>query len=282
MTNLTKTNFAANRSYRLAQQRVAFLLLTLIFCFAINAQEDDDEFIDPTRPTVSESATIQKKGVLQLEYGGDFDFRSPDFRNRQAAPLDLTFAANKRLRLDFSFETVTSQKDLMGMRETGIGDVSLGFKAIARDKPDERLGIAFMYRVKLPTASEEKELGTGRVDHNLRLIFNRKLGKNDFVFNVSYLNVGRDDSDRRASGAQAAFAFERKLPKNFSVITEVFGNSVDEEQPRGIYLLEALTYKINKRLRFDIGARPGFGREAPKVGIFAGFTVGVADLYRKK
>jgi hypothetical protein len=35
-------------------------------------------------------------------------------------------------------------------------------------------------------------------------------------------------------------------------------------------------------LRFDVGARPGFGRDAPKIGIFAGFTVGVADLYRKK
>ena len=170
----------------------------------------------------------------------------------------------------------------MQMRESGVGDISLGFKAIARDKPNERLGIAFAYRVKIPTASEEKQLGTGQVDHNLRLIFNRKLGKNDFVFNVSYLNVGRDDSDKRASGAQTAFAFERKLPKKFSLITEIFGNSVDEEQPRGIYLLEALTYKINKRLRFDIGARPGFGRDAPKIGIFAGFTVGVADLYRKK
>ncbi len=253
-----------------------------VFCLAVAAQDDEEDFIDPTRPTVSESATIQKKGGLQLEYGGDFDFDAPDFRNRQSAPLDLQFAVNKRLRLNFSFDTVVSQKDLMGMRESGIGDVLLGFKAIARDKPKEKLAIAFAYSVKIPTASDEKELGTGRVDHNLRLIFNRTLGKNDFVFNVSYLNVGRDDSDRRASGAQMAFAFERKLPKKFSVITELFGNSVDEQQPRGIYLLEALTYKINKRLRFDVGARPGFGRDAPKVGLFAGLTVGVADLYRKK
>ncbi len=241
MLNPTKTNFAANCFCRRARQSVSLLLLTLVFCFAAFAQEDDDEFIDPTRPTVSESATIQKKGVLQLEYGGDFDFRSPDFRNRQSAPLDMQFAVNKRLRLDFGFETVVSQKDLMGMRETGIGDVRLGFKAIARDKPKERLGIAFAYSVKLPTASEEKELGTGRVDHNLRLIFSRTLDKNDFVFNVSYLNVGREDSDRRASGAQVAFAFERKLSKKFSVITEIFGNSVDEEQPRGIYLTRSIS-----------------------------------------
>jgi len=281
---LTKTKIAIDWFYRRMPQGVGLLLLTLILCIVAVGQEteDEDDFIDPTRPTVSESATIQKKGVLQLEYGGEFDFRSPDFRNRQTAPLDLQFAVNKRLRLDFGFETAVSQKDSMGMRESGIGDVSLGFKTIARDKPKERLAIAFAYSVKIPTASEEKELGTGRVDHNLRLIFNRTLGKNDFVVNVSYLNVGREDNDRRASGAQAVFAFERKLPKKFSVITELFANSVDEEQPRGIYFLGALTYKINKRLRFDVGARPGFGRDAPKIGIFAGLTVGVADLYRKK
>jgi hypothetical protein len=281
---MKETNTAMDWFYCLALQSGRLLLLTFILCFVALGQEneDDEDFIDATRPSVSESATIQKKGVLQLEYGGDFDFRSPDFRNRQAAPLDLTFAANKRLRLDFGFETVVSQKDSTGMRETGIGDVRLGFKAIARGKPKERLGIAFAYSVKIPTASEEKELGTGRVDHTLRLIFNRKLGKNDFVVNVSYLNVGREDNDKRASGAQAVFTFERELTKKFGVVTEFFGNSVDEEQPRGLYYLGALTYKVNKRLRFDIGARPGFGQDAPKIGIFAGFTVGVANLYRKK
>jgi len=162
MPNPTKTNFAGNCFCRRARQSVSLLLLMFVFCLAVAAQDDEEDFIDPTRPTVSESATIQKKGVLQLEYGGDFDFDAPDFRNRQSAPLDLQFAVNKRLRLDLSFDTVVSQKDLMGMRESGIGDVHLGFKAIARDKPKEKLAIAFAYSVKIPTASDEKELGTGR------------------------------------------------------------------------------------------------------------------------
>lgn len=45
-------------------------------CLAF-AQEDD--FIDPTRPSVSESATIQRAGVLQIEPGIDSDFGAPDF-----------------------------------------------------------------------------------------------------------------------------------------------------------------------------------------------------------
>ncbi len=263
---------------------IQFLVLGVIFFlpFIVFGQQDEDEdFISPVRPTVSESATIQKAGVLQVEYGGDFDFAAPDFRNQQKAPLGLYFAVNKRLRLDFEFETVASQADRTGMRETGIGDVNLGFKAIARDKPKERLAVAFSYSIKLPTASEEKSLGTGRVDHNLRAIFNRTYGKNDFTVNFSYLNVGREMSDRRDSGAQVIFAYERELPKKFGIISEVFGNTVDEEQPRGLYVLGALTYKISKRLRFDVGARPGFGSDAPNFNFFFGLSAGIADFYKK-
>lgn len=257
-------------------------VLLLSFCVIDFAQDDEDEsFIDPTRPGVSESAEIQKKGVLQIEYGADFDFNTPDFRNRQIAPLGVFFAATKRLRLDFEFETAASQRDRMEMRETGIGDVNLGFKVIARDRPKERLGIAFSYSIKLPTASEEKSLGTGKIDHNLRMIFNRTFGKNDFIVNLSYLNVGREMSGKRDSGAQIIFGYNRELTKKFTFVNEIIGNTVDEEQSRGIYYLGALTYRVNKRLQFDAGVRPGFGRDAPNFNFFFGLTVG-ADLIRKK
>jgi hypothetical protein len=85
--------------------------LLLFLPLAASAQNDEDEdYISPVRPTVSENAKIQKKGVLQVEYGADFDFDAPDFHNQQTAPLGIYFAANKRLRLDFEFDTVISQK----------------------------------------------------------------------------------------------------------------------------------------------------------------------------
>lgn len=257
-------------------------MFLMIFSAFVFGQEDDEDYLSPVRPTVSDSAKIQKKGVLQVEAGGDFDFRSPDYRNRQSLPLGVYFAVNKRLRFDFETDAVASQKDLTGMRETGIGDVTLGFKAIARENPEERLAVAFAYSIKLPTASKEKELGSGKIDHNLRLIFDRKYGKTDFIFNAAYLNNGREDANKRESGAQAVFTVERELSKKFDIVGEVYGNTIEESQPRGIYLSGALIYKVSKRLYLDIGVRPGFGPEAPKIGLFAGMTLGVANLYKKK
>lgn len=260
---------------------VRLLTAVLFLSLAIAGQDEEEEnYIAPTRPGVSESAQVQKKGVLQIEYGGDFDFNSPDFRNSQTAPLGIYFAATKRLRLDFEIETFTSQKSLINGRETGVGDVNLGFKTIARDKPKERLAIAFSYAVKLPVASDKKGLGTGKVDHNLRAILNRTYGKNDFIVNFSYLNVGREMSNKRDSGAQVIFAYQRELTKKIGLITEYFGNTVDEEQPRGLYVLGALTYKVNKRLIFDVGACPGFGGAAPNFNFFFGVSLGAADFSR--
>ena len=262
-------------------RRVWCLSIMLLLPLSAAGQDAEDTFIDPTRPSVSEVATIQRAGVLQLEYGVDSDFRSPEFRSQQSGPLGIRFAVNDRLRLDLDVDTFVSQVDPERNRISGVGDTSLGFKGIARDQPKERLALAFNYSIKLPSASREKELGSGRIDRTLRLILNRTLGETDLVFNISYLNIGREDSDRRASGAQAIFTVERQLPKNFGIIGEVYGQSVDEPSAgaRGIYTLGALTYKINRRLRFDAGARAGVGRDAPRVGVFAGLTVGVADLY---
>jgi len=127
-------NFTTNQSGKIGW----LLLIISLFSYTVVAQDDEDEdYISPVRPTVSDSATIQKKGVLQFEAGGDLDFRSPEYRNRQAVPLGFYYAVNKRLRLDLEVDTFVSQKDPLGMRESGVGDVQLGFKAIMREEPKE-------------------------------------------------------------------------------------------------------------------------------------------------
>lgn len=257
-----------------------WLFLSLIEISAQSGSQEDENYIVPVRPSVSESARIQKEGVLQIETGADFDFDTPDFRNQQSAPLGVYYAMHKRLRLDFEVETLVSQKNRMrNKRESGIGDVNLGFKAIARDQPKKRLAVGFSYSVKLPTADKDKGLGTGKADHNLRLIFNRTYGKNDFIVNLSYLNVGREMSNKRDSGAQVIFRYDRELTKKFGIITEYFGNTVQEELARGLYVLGALTYRANKRVRLDFGMRPGFGREAPNFNFFFGLSLGAAKFF---
>ncbi|MEP6925398.1 MAG: transporter [Pyrinomonadaceae bacterium] len=263
---------------------IGVCLFLLCWSFAVagqNPSTEDEDFIDPTRPTVLESATTPKPGVLQLEYGITSNF-GENSSSQRSSPLGIRFAPNKRLRLDFDLDVFTSQQDLGEPRMTGIGDTALGVKFIGRTEPKKHLAYAVLYSIKLPSASAEKELGTGRVDHNLRFILQRIIGKNDFGINVSYLNVGREVSHRRDSGAQVVLGYGHELPGGFEIINEIYGQTVDETAggTRGIYTQSVLAYKINQRLRLDTGIRFGFGNDAPRYGVVGGITVGVADLFR--
>ena len=126
-----------------------------------NSQRKDD-FIVPSRPTVSEPADIQRVGVLQLEFGLDAQFDAKEFRNQQTTPLDLRFAALSRLLLDLQLEVVKSQVDRTGVRLTGVGDAIIGLQVVMF-KGAGYPTFSFAYHSKLPTASKEKMLGSGRV-----------------------------------------------------------------------------------------------------------------------
>jgi outer membrane putative beta-barrel porin/alpha-amylase len=238
-----------------------------------------DDFIKPSRPTEAEPADIQKAGVLQLEFGLDASFDAEQFRNQQITPLRLRFAAAGRLLLALYIETVKSQVSPIEKRMTGVGDVELGFQIVSFKQANIRPSIAFAYFSKLPTASEKKELGNGRTDHRVTLLISKQINDNELDFNATYLNVGRTDSDRRADGGQFALAFTHKFGRRFGVEGELAGQSLEYTLPRGVYPFGAVTYEVNRRLRFDLGVRFGIGAEAPKASLVTGVTVGLVDLY---
>jgi hypothetical protein len=244
------------------------------------SQPEEEAFIKPSRPGVVSPAEIHKAGVLQVEYGYDASLRSQELRTEQTGALTLRFAATSRLLLQLDLDTFKSKTDeATRVRETGVGDARLGLQIVALKDTEKHPALAFAYYVKLPTASEVKGLGTGRYDHKLVFLLSKKVGEVDFDFNGSYLNFGRTDGDGRESGGQAAFGVSRGFENNFGLVGQLSGQSLDEAQPRGIYALSAVTYKVNRRLQLDGGLRFGLTSDAPRVGVFAGMTVGVADFF---
>jgi hypothetical protein len=108
----------------------------------------------------------------------------------------------------------------------------------------------------------------------------KKFGETDVDFNAAYLNVGREFGDGRVSGGQAALSVSHQFKNNLGVTGEIAGQSEDDVQPKGVFALVAITYKVNKRLQFDAGTRFGLSSRTPRVGVFAGFTVGVGNPFK--
>ncbi len=265
-----------------------FLMLSAIAANAQTAtpsptpEDDEPDFIVPSRPTVSNPAEFQKPGVLQVEFGYNGNFRSTDFKSQADFPLALRFALNRRILLELDTDSPFTQKDYGNFRQTGAGDTQIGIQAVLQPENKTRLGIALAYYVKLPTASAEKNLGTGRVDHNFSGLFSKKLDKTTIDFNAIYLLAGRTSSDGHVSSGQGAFAVTQAITKKFGLQGEVSGFSRNDEQNGAMFALGVATYQINKRVSFDGGVRFGLTKNAPNYGFVGGITVGVANLYRKK
>jgi hypothetical protein len=247
-----------------------------------NEADEDEEFIKPTRPGVTNPAEFQRPGVLQLEFGYEGNFHARDVRADQSLPLTLRFAAATRLLLEVDMDVLKSQTDEAHMRETGVGDTRVGFQFVALKETQARPALAFAYYAKLPSASSAKGLGTGRVDHKIVLLLSRKFGETDVDVNGAYLIVGREDADGWVTGGQASVSVAHEYENHFGLEGELSGQTKDDSLPPGLYALGALTYKASRRVVFDTGLRFGLTHDAPRVGVFAGLTVGVADFYHHK
>jgi hypothetical protein len=247
----------------------------------LQSQNDDEEFIKPSRPGVAIPAEIHKAGVLQLEYGYDGNFRADEFHAEHAAPLNLRFAVSSRLLFEFDLDTVKSEVDEAKKRSTGVGDTWLGVQVVALKDTEKHPALAFAYYAKFPSASQEQGLGTGRFDHRIVTLLSKKLGHVDVDMNGALLIVGRENAGGWITGGQGALSFSGEFNNGIGLEGELSGQTKDGVQPKGLFALGSVTYKVSRRFRLDTGMRFGLNPEAPRVGVFAGLTVGVGNFYRR-
>jgi hypothetical protein len=245
--------------------------------------EEEEGEIKPSRPTVANPAEIQQAGVLQVEFGYDGLFRSDEFRSQHTAPLTLRFAAADRLLLELGLDAVKSETDEATRRcETGVGDTRLGFQLVALKDAEAHPALAFAYALKLPTASEEKRLGTGRFDHRFTLLLSKKFGqKTDLDFNGAFLVNGREGEPGWDHGGLGALSVSREFNDDWGLEGELSGTSLDDVMPRGLYALGSVTRKLGRRARLDWGARFGLNPSAPRFGLFGGVTFGVGGYKQR-
>jgi hypothetical protein len=231
------------------------------------------------RVKVSKPADFSGAGLLQFEYGYDGDFHSPDTDRDQAGTASLLFNATDDLQLETDFDTFHSQKDKLGAGAAGIGDAYFSAQVSAIPESERHPSLALTYLIKLPTASADKGLGSGRVDHKFTIMSSRKVHGIDFDFNASLLINGNPDTDRWDNGYQLALGFSNEISDRLCVQGELFGETLDTDQPQGLFLQGGFTYEATPRASFDPSVRAGLDSVAPRFGLSAGVSISVANLH---
>lgn len=231
--------------------------------------------LNPTRPTVANSATIQSKGVLQIETGYDAYPQNPP-GNQQTFDTNITYAALKGLRLDFTWSAFNHQSNDSGTTN-GVGTITLGGKAILHKEEYYKAapGIAIQYEAELPTASQHDFQNLGQ---QAMVLINHHYGKNgivDFIANGSIVQSGCQTQDGCSYGGQQAFALSYHLQKETRLYAEVFGQNVSQSNtPPGTYVFTGFYRQISDAWGIDGGLRFGVTNQSSTYGTTIGLVYG--------
>jgi hypothetical protein len=227
---------------------------------------------NPNRPTVADPADISEYGVLELEYGWTHTWLGEQARENDFGAL-VKFAALCNLEIRWNPDTLISQD---GQR--GFGDNWIGAQYRFHRQTHRTPTLAVSYTLKIPSAPPS--LGSGRVDHQLKLLASKDLGSTHFDFNVSEFFVGRpaggDDT-----AAEIDLAFSHPLCHQLAMTGEIYGDTRLNSSLHGFTsTLWALTYTLTPRLVVDAGMETALTPNAPfRKRFMAGFVYSLAEIY---
>jgi hypothetical protein len=233
---------------------------------------------NPNRPTVANPADITQYGVLELEYGWDLIWPEPDVHQTSFGGL-LKFGMFCDVELRWNTTSFLSQTDTSGVHRS-FGDNWLGPQIRVYRQTKRVPTLSFAYAVKIPSASTDSGLGSGRVDHSFTFLASKDIAKVHFDFNLTQFLIGRQGAAGFDRNRQLNLAFSRIIHGGLQFTGEFYGDTqLNHDVPGFASSLWALTYTIIPRVVIDAGFEVGLTSGGPHRHGFVGVTYSIADLY---
>ena len=255
---------------RPSHQYAAFWAMLTLWTLPAAAQ--DEMNLSPTRPTVANSATVQSKGVLQVETGYDAYPQDPP-GNQQVVDAAFFYTPLTNLRLDFTWSAFNHQQD--GPTVTnGVGTVTLGGKLPLHVEQygSHVPGFGVQYEAELPTASAHAFQNLGQ---QAILLVNKHIFGVDFIANGSIVQAGCQSPEGCSYGGQQSFAVSYHLNKQTRLYAEAFGQNVSQSNtPPGTYIFSGFYHAFGDAFGLDGGMRFGVSDHSASIGTTVGLVFG--------
>ncbi len=248
-----------------------------LLCLPLAAQ---DLSLNPTRPTIANSAGIQNPGVLQIESGYDSYPRThpgnQQTGNLQTVDTTITYAPLRALRLDFLWSAFNHQQGGTAT-SNGIGDISLGGKVILHKEDYHKAapGLALQYEAELPTAPPAALQNYGQ---QAIFLINHHYGPGgdlDVIANGSIVQSGCNTAAGCSYGGQQSVALSYHLQLVTRLYLEAFSQNVSQSNtPPGTYLFSGFYHAFSDRFGLDGGMRFGVSHNSAAIGTTIGIVFG--------
>jgi hypothetical protein len=140
--------------------------------------------------------------------------------------------------------------------------------------------MAYGYAVKIPSATTQNGLGSGRVDQSFTFGASESVGHFNIDFNLTQFLVGRPGSSGIDTDQQLALAVAHPIYRGLQFAGEFYGDTrLNKTTPAFASSLWALTYLVVPRLVIDGGFEAGLTPGGPHRHAFFGATYSIVELY---
>ena len=232
----------------------------------------------PSRPTVSNGADTTQCGVLEAEFA--FERQWPGGgAHRDDLSGGLRLGLTPHLDFHWASGDFWNIVDEDGER-TGFGDTWLGVKYHFLAQTKHRPSLGVFYQAKVPTAAENKGMGSGEFDHAISILVSKDISRFHFDFNVTPLLAGRHGATGIDHNTGMALSFSVPLTRRLGVVGEAYGSTLlNSQTPPFASTMVGFTYQADPRLVFDTGIDVGATACAPRKRVYVGATYALANLY---
>lgn len=228
------------------------------------------------RPLEMDDADAVEQGQFEFEAGGSYAHDSE--LTAWEWPFGLTAGILPNVEAGLSFGGVHERRVEAGMpidRECGVSDLELAVKWKFFDEASWLPAQALAAAIKVPTADEDKGLGSGETDYDLTWIASKKLGEKTGVhLNAGYTWVGEPAGEDVGDVFHYGIALDYQLTEAVQWVGEVFAEK--EVQGGTQTLVQCNTgfrYSVSDRLTLDLAAGTGLhGDDTPDLTATAGLT----------
>jgi hypothetical protein len=188
------------------------------------------------RPLVTDDAYPVELGDVEVEFGIELETTTQSYS--LTAPFSFGFGVTDWLELAIKPSVLyQDDQDASPSRVAGVGDLVLEAKARLPFRPFD-LDLALVPSLKIPTASESRGLGTGKVDGGVVFVISKEFtDTRKLHFNVGYTAVGKDSDVQLQDQLFIGLAGETSIPglaeDRLQFVAEVFGTTAEQDGGSG-------------------------------------------------
>jgi hypothetical protein len=188
------------------------------------------------RPLVTDDADPVERGRVEVEFGIELETSTQSYT--LTAPFAFGFGLTDWLEVSIKPSVLyVDDQDAAPRRVAGAGDLVLEAKARLPFTPFD-LDLALVPSLKIPTADEDRGLGTGKVDGGALFVITKEFTETRKLhFNVGYTVTGKTPEARLQDVLFIGLAGETTIPglaeERLQFVAEVFGTTKEEEEGRG-------------------------------------------------